>query len=609
MIELASILILGIFAQWLSWRIRVPAILPLILIGLLVGPLSTLWSADGLKWIQPIFDGQRGFFPGESLFWFDSLAIGVILFEGGLTLKRKELKGVGPVIVRLISIGSIITFFGAGLAAKFLLDLSWSLSFLFGALIIVTGPTVIAPILRNVPLTRNISTVLKWEGILIDPIGALVAVLVFEFIISGGSEGANFTAHAFQQFFVIILSGLSLGVIGAYALYQLIKRELIPKYLLSVFTLAWVLGLFVLSDFIAHESGLLTVVIMGLVMGNLDIPRFQEILSFKESLSVLLISILFILLAANINMEDLRILGNWKIYVLFGIVILVLRPLGVFLSTMRSNLSTREKIYISTIAPRGIVAAGIASLFGIALVSAQVADARLLTPLVFFIVLATVLLTSLSARVFAKALGVTLSASNGVLFIGANKAARIIASYLKKNGRHVVLVDANRVNVSEAKKIGLEAFVSNIFLDDLSEEFDLLDMGFLVAMTASSDVNTYAIKKFKSTFGENGTFRLLSSAELQQSGENIPGQSVLSYSDDYINMIEVARDFPHMHELLVDGPEDFQTKREELSREPSRIPLFLKKKAGNIEIIPASSDGFIIEKGDQLVYMGESLTP
>ncbi len=333
MLELASIIILGILAQWVAWRIRLPAILPLILMGLLVGPISILITPEyGGKWIEPMYNPTtgRGVFAGQSLFYFISLAIGVILFEGGLTLKRKEIRGVGPVILKLITVGSIVTFIGAGLAAHFVMKLDWQISFLFAALIIVTGPTVIAPILQNIPLNRNISTVLKWEGILIDPIGALVAVLVFEFISSSSGHAEPFTAMALKHFFQVVLISLALGSISAYSLYQLIKLDWVPHYLLNVFTLAYVLTIFVFSDLLAAESGILTVVVMGMVLGNLDVPKLKDILSFKESLSVLLISMLFILLAANINLEELELLLDWRCLVLFGIVILVLRPLGVF---------------------------------------------------------------------------------------------------------------------------------------------------------------------------------------------------------------------------------------------------------------------------------------
>ncbi len=185
MLELAGIIILGICAQWIAWRFKLPAILPLILIGLLVGPISTLYTEDGHKLIEPIWNGEKGLFPGDGLYYFVSLAISIILFEGGLTLKRAEIENVGPVITKLITVGTLVTFVAAGIAAHFVFDLSWKISFLFSGLIIVTGPTVITPILRNIPLKKDISAVLKWEGILIDPIGALVAVLVFEFISVG----------------------------------------------------------------------------------------------------------------------------------------------------------------------------------------------------------------------------------------------------------------------------------------------------------------------------------------------------------------------------------------------------------------------------------------
>ena len=398
MIEFAGIIVLGIFAQWLAWRSKVPAILPLILIGLLVGPISTLFTEDGLKFIEPIYNQETdsGLFPGQSLFYFVSLAIGVILFEGGLTLKLKEIQGVGPAIGKLITVGSIVTFIGGGLAAHFIMNLNWNIAFLFAGLIIVTGPTVIAPILQNIPLTRNVATVLKWEGILIDPIGALVAVLVFEFINS--AEGMQFTSVALITFFQIVLIGLALGSLAALTLRELINRHMVPHYLLNVFTLALVLMVFVLSDVLAHESGLLTVVVMGMVLGNLETRYIKEILNFKESLSVLLISILFILLAANIHLEDLRLLQNWRVLVLFLVIILVLRPIGVFYSTRRSDLNFNEKTFISWVGPRGIVAAGIASLFGLKLMIKDIPQAEYITPLVFMVVLGTVLLNATTAR-------------------------------------------------------------------------------------------------------------------------------------------------------------------------------------------------------------------
>lgn len=605
---LAGIIILGIFAQWLAWRIKVPAILPLIIIGLLVGPLSSLVREDGTKWLAPIYDEVlgRGLFPGESLFYFVSLAIGVILFEGGLTLKRRELAEVGPVVLQLITLGSLVTFIGAGLGAHYIIGLSWPISFLFGALVIVTGPTVIAPILQNVPLTRNVATVLKWEGILIDPIGALVAVLVFEFI-QTSEGGVAFTSHALITFSQIILIGLALGALAALGLYQLIKRELIPHYLLNVFTLAAVLGVFVFSDFIAHESGLLSVVIMGMVMGNLEFPRLNDILYFKESLSVLLISILFILLAANIELEDLSLIfQDWRGMGLLAFVAFVLRPLSIFLSTRKSELETNEKLFISWVGPRGIVAAGIASLFGIKLTQEGVAGAEYITPLVFMIVLGTVLLNATTARFVAKLLNVIQDASDGILIIGAARASRVIGKYLHENGRHVVLIDNNEANVAKAKSLGLEAFNSNIYKDDLNEHMELVDMGYLIAMTASPQVNQYAVKHYQHVFGENGTFRLITQEELMKD-KTMPEQGLFSYRDDFLNLNEVARDYPFIHEVEIPDKEFLASLLDRLHWEEHAIPIFIKDPNGQLQILTSKPEDMPIADGTALVYMGKQL--
>lgn len=589
-----------------------PAILPLILIGLAVGPLSTFYTADGEKLIEPIYHPAPeglGIFPDKYLFSFVSLAIGIILFEGGLTLKRREISGVGPAILKLITFGPLTTFLGGGLAAHHLLGLNWPISFLFGALVIVTGPTVIAPILQNIPLNRNVSTVLKWEGILIDPIGALVAVLVFEFIRSS-QGGLEFTSHAFISFFQIIMIGLSIGALAALSLYQLIKADLIPHYLLNVFTLALVLGVFVFSDLLAHESGLLSVVVMGMVIGNLDVPRLKDILSFKESLSVLLISILFIILAANIDMEDIHIiLEDWRALALFAAVVFVLRPLGVFLSTWRSELNLSEKIFISWVGPRGIVAAGIASLFGITLTSESppVPDAEFLVPLVFMIVLGTVLLNATTARVIARLLKVTQDASEGILIIGANGAARLIGKYLQDNNRHVVLIDNNESSIKKAKETGLEAFFVNIYTDDLGEQFELLDMGYMIAMTSSVDVNQYAVRKYQKIFGENGTFRLITPEELKKERPELPQQGIFSYTDDFLNINEVARDYPNIHEVNITDDEQLKRLINRTAANPDTVPLFFKTDTGSIEVIPPNLDDINAKAGFQLIYLGKKL--
>ena len=603
MLELAGIVILGILAQWVAWKFKIPAILPLILIGLCVGPIATMFTDDGSKLIEPIWTGESGLFPGESLFYFVSLAIGIILFEGGLTLKKGEILNVGFVIVKLITVAVIITFIGAGIAAHYIFDLSWQISFLFASLIIVTGPTVITPILRNIPLKKDVSTILKWEGILIDPIGALFAVLVFEFISVEGDAG--YTKQAMIEFGKIVLIGFSFGISAGWALYFAIKKRLIPHYLLNVVALSFVLMIFVLSDLFAHESGLLAVVVMGMYLGNSDLPNLKELLYFKESLSVLLISILFILLSANISLDDLLLIYNWKTAVLLAVIIFVLRPLGVFLSTAGSSLKYNEKMFISWVGPRGIVAAGIASLFGTKLVKEGFPGAEYITPLVFAVVLVTVLLNAATARLFASAVGVFLKTSEGIVIAGASKASRLIGSYLMKNKHHVVLVDTNRNNIDKARELGLEALNANIYSDDLTDNIELNDVGYLLAMTGNDEINRQAIKRYEESLGENGSFRLLNSDEMRAKN-NLNNTNVISKTHDYIRLAEVARDFPSIQELPVNSKDQFIKLLGHIEQEVNAVALFLKYEDDEIKLL-STRENLEVSPGCQLIYMGKPI--
>ncbi|WP_334057704.1 cation:proton antiporter [Polaribacter sp. P097] len=604
MLELAGIIILGILAQWVAWKFKIPAILPLILIGLIVGPIAAEYlSEDGTKWIEPIWNGDKGLFPGDYLYYFVSLAISIILFEGGLTLKRNEIKNVGPVITKLITLGSAVTFFGAAIIAHFIFDLGWEISFLFSGLIIVTGPTVITPILRNIPLKKDISTVLKWEGILIDPIGALVAVLVFEFISVGGEGG--FTKTALIEFGKILLFGTTFGFTFAHALAYAINKKLIPHYLLNVVSLSAVLLVFVESELFAHESGLLAVVVMGMVLGNGKLNNIKELLYFKESLSVLLISILFILLAANINMDQLLLLYTWKTAALFALVVFIIRPLAVFLSTTNSKLKFNEKLFISWVGPRGIVAAGIASLFGSKLLKQGVEGAEYITPLVFMIVLGTVLLNATTARLFAKLVGVFLKSSNAILIVGASNPSRLIASFLKSKGKRVVIIDSNKNFIKQALNEDLEALAVNIYDDELRDNIELNDVGYLIAMTGNDAVNKYALANFSTIFGEHGAFRLASSLEVINATSE-ERENFFTPKDDYINLSEAFRENPTIKEIEINSEEEYNKILELLAKEEKSIPLFIEKDKG-IYLITEFEKAGLDKKGLTFSYLGKDI--
>jgi len=484
-----------------------------------------------------------------------------------------EIKSVGPVITKLITLGSAITFFGAGIIAHYIFDLSWEISLLFSGLIIVTGPTVITPILRNIPLKKDVSTVLKWEGILIDPIGALVAVLVFEFISVGGDSG--FTQTALLEFGKILLFGTTFGFSIAHAFAFAANKKLIPHYLLNVVSLSAVLLVFVASDFFAHESGLLAVVVMGMVLGNGKLKNLDELLYFKESLSVLLISILFILLAAKIDYEQLLLLYNVKTLMLFSL------------------------------RPRGIVAAGIASLFGSKLKELGIEGAEYITPLVFMIVLGTVLLNATTARLFAKLIGVFLNSSDAILFVGASSPIRLIAKYLKDTGRRIILIDSNKTFIEEAHKEGLEAFSVNIYDDNLSDNIELNDVGYLLAVTGSEAVNEYAVNSFSDELGEHGAYRMATSEEIKnyEIGEI---NNFFTPKDDYINLSEAYRDNPEMGEIEIESAEEYDAILAKFFDQTHSIPLFIKKE-GKLLLIPEFENSKESKENITLVYLGKIL--
>jgi len=365
-----------------------------------------------------------------------------------------------------------------------------------------------------------------------------------------------------------------------------------------------VLLIFVLSDLFAHESGLLAVVIMGMYLGNSDLPNLKELLYFKESLSVLLISILFILLSANISVEDLLLIYNWKTAILFAVIIFIVRPIGVFLSTAKSGLSTKEKLFISWVGPRGIVAAGIASLFGTKLVELGVPGAEYITPLVFGLVLVTVLLNATTARLVASLLGVFLKKSEGIMIIGGSRVSRLIAAYLQKNDRHVVLVDSNRINVEKAKELGLDALSANIYNDDLSDNIELSDMGYLLAMTANDAINRQAMAKFEKDFGQNGTYRLITTEELKNN--KTKESDLFCSTHDYGELTRVAEEYPSIQEIEVSNQAVFTGAINLINQNKDAIALFVKSTEGVIALIDNLKE-IVIDQNTTIAYLGRPM--
>lgn len=596
MLQLAGILVLGVFAQWLAWRIKQPAILPLILIGLGVGPLSTLFTLSGDK----LLDGDA-IFTGDLLFSFVSLSVGVILFEGGLTLRFKELKSQGGTIRNLLLMGMIGTFTLGALTAHHIMDMGWRMSFLFGALIIVTGPTVVLPILRNVKPNHAINTVLKWEGILIDPFGALVAVLVYE-AIKAGQPGDAYTLEMLKDFFITISAGMVSGGLSAFILYYLLKRGLLPSYLRNVFTLGLVILTFSFSELMHKEAGLMATTVMGIALANTKLDELRKILSFKEDLVLILVSVLFILLSSRIDMDEISRLG-WPSIALFVVVVFAIRPFCVFVGTIGSGLSFREKLFISWIGPRGIVAAAVASFFSLQLSTAlpanspELAEANMLLPLTFLIIVGTVILQGSTAKIVARGLKVQQQTPKGLLMVGASEMCRALALKLKEEGAYIVLADTSPTHISDAKAMGLHTFEGSVLTDSIFEELDLGNIGKLLACTSNSGINMSVCRWFERELGEANIFRLVNKQELQQKEGNLAACVWTGTRADFVVLTQGIREKGLYVKAIPNNGEYHKLLADEMA---SCVPLFQLKKDGGVEIIGANTSAW--DKGDRLIY-------
>lgn len=470
LIGIAVVFIFGIGAQWISARLRIPSILLLLILGFVAGPVTGLVRPDEMF--------------GDIFFIGVPLAVAVVLFEGGTTLSISEVTGHGSVVRRLISIGVLVTWGLASGVAVTVLELEPGIAVLLGAVVVVSGPTVVGPLLRAVKPTRNVRTVLNWEGILIDPVGATLAVIVFDILVAGeGSLGAGLGAAI-----ATVGAGLIVGLIGAAVMVLLLKQYLIPDHLQPGATLMFVVAAFVASDLLRPESGLLAVTLMGIAVANQNFVSVEHIIEFKETLRDLLIAGLFILLAARLEIEDLTSVG-WREVVFVGVLVVVARPLAVLLSTIGSDLSVRERLFVSWVAPRGIVAAAVASVFAIELEEAGVTGAERLIPLTFLVIVGTVALYSLTAKLVGRLLGVVDEDPGSLVIVGANPVARELAKAVAATGVDVELVATNHSELTKARMEGLTAFRASV-LDEGDEEAGSEDIVLLA--TPNDEFNALA---------------------------------------------------------------------------------------------------------------------
>jgi len=491
--SLAVIVVLGIGAQWVAWRLQVPSILLLLLGGFIAGPVT--------GWVDP------DHLLGETLFPIVSISVGIILFEGGLTLRISELGNTRDVVVRLITVGALVTWVVATLGAYYVVDLDLELSLLIGAIFVVSGPTVVLPLLNHVRPKGQVGPILKWEGILIDPVGATLAVLIYEVVLVDRADNGTVAAMVEGAIRTIVVGG-AFGLAAAFAIIQLFKRYWVPEHLQNPFTVMLIVAAFTAANELQAESGLLATTLMGIILTNQKTIRVKHISQFKEELGIMLLSGLFIILAARLDLDSLSNLSV-RALLFLALLIFVARPLAVWLSTTRSRLTSRERIFLAWLSPRGIVAVSVASLFALRLEQAGHPGAEMLVPLTFLVVVGTVLVYGLTASPVARWLGLSQPERNGILIAGAHDWAREIAKTLRRAGRPVLLVDTNWKHVSQARLEGLEAVYASILSEHLvEEEADLSQIGRLLAMTRNDEVNAMATLRFAEFFGRANVFQI-----------------------------------------------------------------------------------------------------
>jgi len=604
LLDITVVIILGIGAQWAAWRFRLPSILLLLLVGFLVGPVLGLLDPQSLQ--------------GDWLFAFVSLSIGIILFEGGLNLRLSELREVGNAILKLITIGVLITWGLGAAGAYYLLEFEIGLAVLIGAILTVTGPTVVIPLLRHVRPKGRVGTIAKWEGITIDPVGAILAVLVLETLIllndPGRAAGSAVAAeHVAIGLGLEIFVALGISVVATLLLVVILRRRMVPDFLRNAVTLMVVVVAFVVANVLQHESGLLATTLMGIALANQPYVSVQRIIEFKENLQVLLIGSLFVLLSARLEMSALSYV-TLEVLIFLGILVVIVRPLAVFVSSIGSNLEWEEKAFLSWLAPRGIVAAAVASLFAYQLRPFYPEAIDGMVPVIFAVIVGTVAIYGLTLSPLAQWLGLAEPNPNGLLFVGAAPWVRTVARHVQDLDRTVALLDNNPDYVQAAREEGLTAHRGNTLSENILDEITLSGIGTLLITIPNDEIASLTALHFSEVFETTDIYQLAAQPDSRHGGEGVmPGhlrgrplfgedtsyQSLRAHVErgDAIEVLTVAEEDP-------DEAQEYYTYEYLSSRyqDATVIPLFILRENDTLEIV-SEINQFRLQPEDRVVAL------
>ncbi len=577
---LVALIVLGVSAQWIAWRVNLPSILLLLLFGIIAGPITGFFSPSEIL--------------GPLQYPIVSISVALILFEGGLSLRWSEVESSSVAVRNLVVLGPLITWLAVAALAYTLIGFSVPLALLIGALFIVTGPTVIGPLFLHIRPTGRVGPILKWESIITDPFGAILAVLVFESL-----AGSHFSSnHAIWGGLRAIAVGSATGGFGALALYQIVRHYRVPDSLQIPFSIMVVLMTYLAGNMLQEEAGLLGVTLMGVLLANQSEAPMRAIIAFKENLRTLLISCVFIVLGAQLELSDLQLLALPEI--LFAIsIVLVVRPLSVFISTWRSGLSWREKIFLCAVCPRGIVAAAVASVLGTKLFRLGHGEAELLVPITFLVIFMTVIFSSVVAGPLARALGLADPKREGVVFLGGHEFAREFAAILEKHGFPVLLIDSNPRQARQVRWAGLPVWHGDVLAESTIESLDLSGLGRFVALTPNDEVNTIACLHFGEVFGSSEVYQLANLERNAAPAEQIGGRRVFGDGCSHSQLEELREQGAQLRATLFTDTFDLSAYAEHHGED--FIPLAVITAQGELKI--CSESKLSVQSGDRLVSL------
>ncbi len=491
LISLALIPVLGILGQWIAWRSRLPSIIVLLFLGFLAGPVLSILDVD------LVF--------GDMLYPLVSLLVSVIVFEGGLSLRIRDLKNIGGSLFRLVLIAPIITISLMFVFTRYILGVSVELSIMFSALMVITGPTVIIPLLRHIKVSPKISSLIRWEGILIAPIGTFLIVLVYQSVFISYDNVLKITLLILIKTMAV---STFIGLLAAFTIIIFFKRQWVPDFLQELFTLVMVFSAFVGSNYVQADSGILTVVLVGIILANQQQISLQHVKVFKENLRILSISTLFIVLSSRLVFSDLASLFDFKHFLYLLSLIFIVRPVATFVSLIKTSLPFKERVLMAWIAPRGIVTASIASLFALRLVNLGVPQAEILVPLTFLVLIFTVCVYGFSLNPFIKMIKLEDNDKVGLLIVGANKISVAIARLIDTiENIDVTVVDSNRKRVQYSRVDGVKAMHTSVFSARVLEDMQLGAYQYLISLTENDEVNTLSCIQYSEIIGPQNVFR------------------------------------------------------------------------------------------------------